>query len=519
MLTLKLACELIPGYDLLTEDQRATFERTWSGERLAYAVASLDAFDNQSFITRVWSANSRESIFTSEQSKLFEQIENQPDYAQLVRCISFLKIRRILQPEIKKQITPLATVRLQTLYFPYLQAPCAQQIPMLDLDEFNWTQAGALANAILDNKAESVNLWLDEYKKHLQSRFRLVKQPDPTTIEVIEHSMSWFMSQNNVKWGVEILDKFAGSISLFQGTGFALQYESRFFSMLEMYKAARTTDFYGELKYTLFKSLQPFAPLFDEIQDITHREHSLYWQLFRTMMLFLIIAAGILLISIPLAQVVLPELAWVFITLPILYSGLFLASLYVKTKNHLYTAATNYFYGEDHVPELIPGKDMIATFGDHTKFVCKFYTDELRLCKQREIYYKKTPSMQKYQEKNASRSDKLQAEWYDINCNPHLEPRDRHNIMLNRLRQDLIAECKVVNSELSALVDEIAAEIQQNIPSQTRPGPLSHSASHRFFAHKEKSERLNTAVNKFRQSPPKPAHDLTDDQLSEALYR
>lgn len=488
MIDVRLACEFIPGYDLLTEPERLDFEKTLPGKLLAIYINKLEK-------NTIW------KWLTSDDNKikteLMSIIATDRTYITLLTLIEAEKNRR------------------RTLYFPYLQTACEHQISVMNLDTFNAQQAESLAAAPLNDQASLAN-WLELYQQtllmHMKNNMGLIngRDPlkDPLMYTEIRESLSYLLSHGIFKEGKDLLDKLADAHGFIQATGFATQNETSSLVWLDIYNYTRAIDQIGELRFTINRFLEPFTPLFAEYYDITHQEHNVALQIIRTIIPMLIISATVIIVSAFLTQFVIPELAFIFILIPTIYIGLILATSYVVTKDSIYHTVRQYYYGGPfEIPEYQINKRMADGFGQEARaqMVRDFYVTEISACFEKELGFRqKMAGTKDYTEEerreNTARLGKLQLEWYDIHSNTKLGCDQIPQIIINRLRVDIKQACESIKREIPSqleteirpLVTEIVHEIQASIEGRGH--------QHRFFTqpkcfeHKTRAESLNAKL-------------------------
>lgn len=520
MIDKKLACEFILAYDVLTDRDRAIFERTPAGCILKAAVSILEDYDKKGFFEWLIS-ESREAIVNETKQKCMSHLSTNNDYQHLLRQIHFKHV--LIQ--INATYHTKESTRLAKLYFPHLKIACENQIFVMNLDEFNQKQAEDLAKNALRISPLPISSWLDLYQqsllKYIENNLGLINNKDPLkealTYSEIKDSLSYLLSYGVVKEGKDFFDQMADAHGFIQAIGFSTQNESSYMSLIDVYNYFRFKKPISEAKFTASRFLQPFAPLFAEYHNITHREHNILRQVIRTLIPMLIVAAVVILVAALLTQFIIPELAFIIILIPTLYVALMLATIYVSTKDHIYhTLRAQWHGGQFKIPEFQVNERMELGFQDRRKanVVRQFYVDALRLCYEKEtLYQQKTEGTLSNAEvcdrtENNVRISKLNFEWYDIHCNTKMGYNDISKIVLHRLRLDIKEHCKFIQKELPGqlkkeilkLVTKITDELKtsiKDIPLQTATAPAARTSQHGFFKqpscfeHKIEMERLN----------------------------
>lgn len=488
MINPKWADTIIPGYSLLPETKRSWFEGTPAGEQLA-------KFESQNFI--FWP-------FNDSRENLISRLKANSDYKKLI----------VLRHYINKRVKQL---------HPHLNSAC--QNPYIDLSNFNLNQAQRLAS---EGDISALNdSHLDAYKRallnHLKESIGLINGKDllKEKIELKEErsyleSLSVMLANAIPDKEKEFFNRVADTHGFIQATGFSTQNETSYLALLDIYNYGRSSETIAETRLTLSRFLQPFTPLLTEYRDITHHEHNVLLQLFRTLMPMLIISAVVIFVSALLSPFLVPELAFIIILIPTVYIGLAVATSYVVAKDSVYHTARHMWYGgQFNIPEYKVSERMIDSFKseDNASKVRNFYVDEINLCFEKEKQYLKatpgtlTDEMLKDRKENAVRTGTLQLEWYDIHSNDKLGCDKTPLIVSNRLLLDIKKECELLKKKLPELlkkeilesVNEVIHEIKTSIEAGTNESlPAINNGQHRFFMpeNKVKAEELY----KFRES-------------------
>ena len=508
MIDVALACNFIPGYDLITESDRTAFETTWAGDILAVAVGRIEAFNNQGWVSWLFTTETREKKIEAAQANLISQLATDDAYNALLININTWRLR--LQQ--KEKDNTAEKNRLIALHLPHLKTACARQIPVMNLDSFNKQQAEKLATALLNS---NISQWLALYEEsllnHIQSNLGLIDGKDPLkdklTYAGIRDSLSCLLSSGVIKDGKDLFDKFADAHGFIQATGFATQNETSFLVWLDIYNYTRASGHITELKFTMNRFLQPFTPLFAEYYDITHKEHNVALQILRTIMPMLILAATVILVSAVLTQFLIPELAFIFILIPTVYIGLVLASSYVAVKDSVYHMVRSYWYGQFKISEYMVSQRMTDGFNspENAEKVRDFYVDGINACFKKERGFRqKMAGTKDYTEtekkENTVRLGQLKLEWYDIHSNIQMDYDKIPQIILNRLRIDIKQECESIKRELSdplknkirPLTERIAHEIQAQVEQKHHTHLFFRQL--KCFEHKARAEKLNAMI-------------------------
>lgn len=523
MANLKLACEFIPDYDLLTDHERARFHATYPGRQLLDAVEQLKNFDS-SWLT----FESRANKISTIRQEFISKVKTDINYTELLRKINFKHL--LIQIKAAYKVKVHSQIKAQS--FPRLKLACENQIFIMNLDAFNQMQAENFAKNTLSVSPIPLSSWLELYQqsllKYIENNLGLINGKDPLketlTYNELKDSLSDLFSYGVIKDGRDLLDKIADAHGFIQATGFSTQNENSNLVWLDIYNYSRSTAHIAEAKLTLYKLLEPFSPLFTEYHNITHHEHNVALQIMRTLMPMLIIAATVVLVAALLTPFAIPELPFFIILIPTLYIGLFLATSYVSTKDHIYHTIRKAWYGgQFEIPEFQVNERMLNGFinQDKARLVRNFYVNELHACYEKEAFYQqKTPGTLSTAElndrkENTERRAKLQLEWFDIHSNAKLGYNEISKIALNRLRLDIKKACTLLQKELSTQLNKEVRELITNITDElkitlesvsheTPAAKINTTSTHRFFsppgcfAHKVQAERLNTMMNELQ---------------------
>lgn len=445
LIDINLANEFIPGYNLLDKDTRTLFEATEAGELLRNAVVN-------------------------KQKKFTVNITNE-FYQLILECIQ------------RKQAT-IATV-------------CEHYIPVMDLNPYIGMHTQTLSNDLQNNQFQN------KLKQHLQAHLHIVKKPDNTTGELLVNSWSWFLAQDAVKTGRKFLNQFAAAHGFIQATGFSLQNESTFLAWLDVNNYLRTGHFVDELMLTVVRFLQPFKPLFAEYHDINHHEQNIFKQIARTMMpLLIILVTGSMVWSV-LPTFFLFELSWV----PVVYFSCLAATAYVITKDTLTQSARLWWHGgQFNLPEFRINERIKTglTNEESRAIVHDFYIHELEQCSELERHFQQKPegtlTDAELTEKagNRKRMHDLHGEWYDIHSNAELGADKIRDVMLNRLRLDMIEICTKRDDAFNQLITDITSDVKASLSNDSVTISSEKTSHHRFFRHNTEAMQLETLACKIR---------------------
>ncbi len=503
MITLNLACEFIPGYDLLTLNDRTAFEITWTGEQLRLAVGKVEAIDKRGLLSRLTATETRADIIQMAKTAFSFHTQNK-DYSALINQI-------ITNTERKKKLTGT--------YFKHLNNTCKRHdnpISILNLDQFNQDQAKHFSQGQINNELLTADTWLPLYEQalltYIENNIYLfngghLPEESLTINNLIENSVSSLFSCKSFRQAEILLDQIADAHGVIQGSGCSTQNESSRLSWLDLYNYKRSARYVAEAKKTLYKFFQPFAPLWAEFYDITNNENNIAQQIVRTLIPFIIVAAVVILVAAPLSHIVISEIASIVVLIPTVYIGLLLATSYVTAKDSIYHAARNAWYGPYGAHEYTINPRMTVAFETEGKaiLVQQFYVDEIKACEKLESDYKAffesallTELGKASRNENLTRLDKLKLEWIDIHSNKHLGPELTPQISLNRMRRDMTQESVLIKNALSQQHEEITRLVKETVCAikaaidETAYAPLFFKPA--CFVNKERAEGLNTKI-------------------------
>ncbi len=529
MIPISLACQFISDYDLLSDNERAEFEDTWVGDLLDVTLSRLETQrENQYFFNWLSPKTLPPSTIEAAKNELIPRISDSKEYQSLIQKINAKKKHIEFQGELNAKREALLTSR----YFIDLKRVCDKHINILSLDNFNKIQADHLAkNQLLIDF--SLNAWFLSYKsalvKYIETNLALIDGIDSLNEQAslpvdTTHSLSKLfvnsIGQENTDLFINFLNNVADAHGFIQATGFSTQNENSYLGWLDIYNYKRATPFVAEAKYTLYKFLKPFKPLFDEYYDITHKEHNLIRQIIRTLMPMLVISTAIVCVSLVLPPAVVSEIAFMLILVPTLYIGLVLATSYVVAKDTMYHKARQYYYGgQFNIPEFQINPRMEAGFetAEKATLIRNFYVNALQSCYEKEAQYRARPegtlreSDIVARQNNALRIGTLQLEWYDIHSNAQLGCDKITAITLNRLKLDQQQECLTIVNELQYeqdalnrladhIVDELSDSLKQDAPRTAMP-VIANNQQHCFFSssfqHRKTLNELHELSNQF----------------------
>lgn len=355
----------------------------------------------------------------------------------------------------------------------------------LPLEGFIQQQAQELTNTTLtafhENKPVDIALLLTNYTNNLRNHVlnelplinnrRWLAPPRQAKKEII-NSLSFLWDNRLVDKTNQFVARLADAHAFIQATNFSTQNESSFLAILDMYNYARYHDQISETKNILASLLKPFQGVFSEYRDIGLYEKSTAMKFFRLLMPILITVATLIVISLILAPLALPELAFAAVLIPGLLLGLGLACVYVTIKNDMFKYCRDLYYGGSfEIPEFQVNPRMIAAFGDvnNAKNVRLFYIDELKRCDfiEEEFQSKADQSLLTQddisnREKNRGKRHQLCLEWYDIHSNKDLGYELLRHVVIQTLQQTCQERYKVLETALAVDMPIIKASIEQS---------------------------------------------------------
>lgn len=388
--------------------------------------------------------------------------------------------------------------QLTDLLFHCMQQVSKIEIDFVDLDPFNKLQANQLAVAVLNafnDKSEfDLDDWFKAYEKqllvYLTKELQLINGKDwdmndnGVKVELF-NSLSYLWNNHAVNKANEFMCKMADAHGFIQATSFSTQNESSFLAILDMYNYARHHEQISETRSILASLLSPLIPLYNEYKDIAFYEKNLYWKSFRIIMPLVVVTVFIILVSLILAPLALPELASTAAFIPAFLTGLALANRYVTVKNELYKSLREKYYGGAfEIPEFQVNARMLHAFGnqENANKVRTFYIEALQHCDAIEIGFisKHEQGILSQEDierrkENITKLHHLSLEWYDIHSNIDLSYQQASSIFLKQLQQTTNQEFqklqKTVQEELDSIrqsVTEVATDLKNTIDKNNK---------------------------------------------------
>ena len=288
------------------------------------------------------------------------------------------------------------------------------------------------------------------------------------------------------------LDKLGDAHGLIQATGWSTQNENSLLAVLDAWNYQRYKENIAEGRFILSSLIDPFYPLFTEYQDIAHREKNILFKILRTAIPMLITAGFIISIA-ALIPVALPELAFVFLAVPLLYLGLVAASLYVKTTEFFYQGYRYLMYQGDleQFPEFQINNNLMEAFAGCTQDACDkaqkvrtYYIEALQNCDAIETQYKHqtrpSEAEDKARQANLDKSHELLLEWFDLHDNKHIYRDKATLIALKRLKTDE----RTLSKQFETTQEKDEAELKKlahTITDHLREARDQQAPSLRFF--------------------------------------
>lgn len=349
--------------------------------------------------------------------------------------------------------------QLTDLLFHCMRQVSEIEIDFINLDVFNKKRANQMAIAVLkafnDKSSLSLDVLFKEYESQLHQYITVQlllingkewQVKDNTVKEGLFNSLSYLWNNNQiVSKTSEFLNKMADAHGFIQATSFSSRNDSTFLSMLDIYNYARHQEQISETRSILASLLSPLLPLYNEYKDIALYEKNPYWKSFRTIMPIILIAAFLILVSVILAPLALPTLAFAAVFIPAFLIGLALSNKYVSVKNDIYKYLREQYYGGPfEIPEFQVNTRMFTAFGteENADRVRAFYIEELKSCDSLETDFDLkhdrgilTQRDIELRKENMTKRHHLSLEWYDIHSNKDLSYKQASLIVQNRLQQ------------------------------------------------------------------------------------
>lgn len=315
---------------------------------------------------------------------------------------------------------------------------CADARIPYDLTAFNQQQRHLTQADYLHELREKLK------KELLQSQHRsFVEIP---VVEKLNESLAYLFNCEAVQDALDFTKKIANAHAFIQATGFSTQNEASYLAILDIYNSFRLKNTLNETKNIVYNVLiEPFAPLYREYKSIASREENLLMKVIRTLMPMLMVSGVIIATCALLAPLAIPDLAFLFILIPTLYLGLFVATCFTDLANSCYQITRQAYYGGPYrVPEfqIKPQGRIIQGCGDSqikAEHIQAFYIQAISHCDEIEAVLSRrnlTSSELTERQENLKRRYTLQLEWYDMQTNTRLGIDKIPAIALNRIRSD-----------------------------------------------------------------------------------
>ncbi|MFZ4077034.1 MAG: hypothetical protein ACOYKA_03515 [Legionellaceae bacterium] len=294
-------------------------------------------------------------------------------------------------------------------------------------------------------QADYLHVLRERLKKELQQTQHRTFVDAPV-FENLNESLAYLFNCQEVQSAINFTDEVSFAYAFIQATGFSTQNEASYLSMLDIYNTFRLRKALKETKNIVYNILiEPFAPLYREYKSIASREENLLIKVTRTLMPMLMVSGVIVATCALLAPLAIPDLAFLFILIPTLYLGLFVATCFTNLANSLYHMTRQAYYGGPYrVPEfqIKPQGRIIQGCGDSqikAEQIQAFYIEAISHCDEIESVLSRrnlTSSELTERQENLKRRYTLQLEWYDMQTNAKLGIDKIPAIALNRIRSD-----------------------------------------------------------------------------------
>jgi len=396
----------------------------------------------------------------------------------------------------------------------------------ITLDEFKTAQLNHFIYQVNKTPKTSIEKihYEDAFKtvllKHLQEKSRInvssymqqSVEKKSTSATNINTPLAYLWKDYERKGDESMFNRFFNEMSdahgLIQVMGWSTQNENSLLAIFDYYNYIRYRKNVAEARSILFSLINPFYPLFTEYQNIAHREKNIVLKILRTATPMLITAGFVIGIT-ALIPVALPELAFLLLAIPLVYLGLALASLYVKTKDFLYQSYRYLMYQGDlnQFPEFQLNHRLTSLFGDIAEEIRHDYIQAIQTCDTLENTYRQKEIFSAEDEKarkaNMTNRNMLILEWFDLRNNTKLNIDQIFNIALERPIQQFKSAQTHDNSQIKILAHTMAimaASLQTAPHEGDEPAPPI-APNLRFFPtcleHREKIMRLQEQEKQF----------------------
>ncbi len=441
---------------------------------------------------------------------------------------------------------------LTEIIFSFLKTTIADQIPYINLQQFNFDESAKAARFILNSLRKGnkpvLESWINHYEAsllaYMEKKLFLTpkhkpwkKITPPNNSNSLQSLAQCFLSS---KLGTDIgnfLTLYGDAHMALQGIGAATQNEGSWLGIMDIVNYVRFAPQIAENKMILRSFLLPFLPIYYEYKTIALYEKNPLRKLFRILMPLCIFMGFIILVSAWLATFALPELVSTLTLIPIIFVALILTTVYISLKNLLHQSLKELYYGGAfEVPEFKVNQRMIAAFGTEQKAnsVRLFYIQELIKCQREEKKWKEkekntmlTSDDLTKRESNIARLEYLNLEWYDIHSNSKLGVNEVSLLVLNQLiatHNSHLDEAslhwnKTEKVSINTEIHNLCQELKTNLTTDTdtdidanrnhrlhsvraeQKHPSAFFCPQRFFENKKRAEKIANLATSLTPTP------------------
>lgn len=325
----------------------------------------------------------------------------------------------------------------------------------------------------------------------LHAKFNLQHQATTSLRDYAPESMTnlWKSFTDAKKVALGFMDQIADAHGFIQAIGWSTQNENSLFAIIDAYNYLRYYSAIAEYRDILYGLLAPLFPIYYEYRHIALHETNVLFKVTRALIPMLIVAGVIVAAGAFLAPYAIPELAFAFLCVPLLYLGLALASLYISVKDVIYQEARRFWYGGTYqLPEFQQNERLNLAFGDQADPIRNYYINALKACDDIEADYAQYENLsseeQTLRNDNKKRRQTLVLEWFDIHENKKIAYDETRPIVQNRLKQDRAALWKTFGAkykndeaDIKNHVKDIKSDLETRIPQAHKNASLKKSES------------------------------------------
>lgn len=359
---------------------------------------------------------------------------------------------------------------------------------------------------------------------HKEDTSELISLRQQQLSELLKDTLSNLFTNSGITSANHFVSRLAEAHAFLTNTGFSSQNDNIVNTILELYNTNRVKEEVHESKQILGHLFSPLRALYEEFKDITVNEKNKLAIFLRTIAPIIILIGFIMLVSVALAPLAIPEVLTAFLLIPIVYMSLAASAAYVTLKNNLWQNAREWYYGGPYnIPEYQINNRIYKAYNSlaHANILRDYYVQELQRCQQAERQFadletlgELTEKNLKDRENNMKRHCTLLMEWFDIHSNARLGIDTIPELFNNRLNTDFNNEYESIQTKLfnddrapiTASLDKLINHVETKL---TKPAPAISSHAFRnsstptlfkpkYQEHQDRARTLDFLINWIR---------------------